>query len=370
MELQTIREKLRSLQADPPTAEAVSLPWSQQAGIDGYEGDRSRQEIAIEALKQRSHGAESAQAYNDSLIAQALYRLEVQASIINEQSQKQAETLLALRRSAQQASLGLQRQGIESHPQLSVITQFLERYSSAVVPHLEKDNQGHFTLSYISVDFQCAERDAIDAARTLRSRGRAASLQEQLFSEPIPSVLATHLSQDRPEERLAEGWAMSEPTQTHRLKTCTAKNIKKNRKNRLQKSLGNIIDQVLYLLNPKRKRVHANAEAMLSDRDSSGSREEGFMDAANASSLPADPFFDQFSWLDGTIWFSGAAIAKIVVQMIAFYYPTVQTLFVTAIAITITFTLYQVIISRSDDYSLVYRLCIAMAGLMLASIFR
>lgn len=383
MELQAIREKLQSLQAEPPAAETLYLPWSEQtAHSRGQIEDVNRQEIAIEALKQRSRSGDAMQARFDQLIAQELYRLEVQANVINEQSQKQAETILALKRSAQQASIGLRRQGIQDHPQLSIITHFLERCASAAVPQITRDNQGYFTLSYSTIDFQRAERDAVDTAHALRNRqqsvseqGSAFGLQDQLFSEPIPSASPSPLS--------------------------------RKRRSRLQKSFGNTIDKALYLFrqNQARKKRYAGSggksslshrsdielaqgeiaqgwkaspltapsevsgveaeqlatEGLAHDSSKLDAREEGFLD------LPG--ITGQFSWLDGTIWFSGAAIARIVVQMIALTYPIVQTLFVVAIATTITFALYQVVINRSDDYSLIYRLCIVMMGLMLAGLF-
>ena len=213
MELQAIREKLQLLQAEPPAAETLVLPWSEAGGtasvpqpfrsavpaanqspqqkLDHQNPNKSPQEIAIEALKQRSRGGDqAANARIDNLVAQELYRLEVQANYINERSQQQAADIMALKRSAQQASVGLRRQGIHTHPQLTAITQFLESYESAAVPRMEKDDQGHFNLTYDTVDFSIEPSKMRSiTAHTLRNRWQTA--------QPVPVVRCPFLSQLR-----------------------------------------------------------------------------------------------------------------------------------------------------------------------------
>ena len=103
-----------------------------------------------------------------------------------------------------------------------------------------------------------------------------------------------------------------------------------------------------------------------------GEWEEGMMNSANftaSSDEEGDYSGHQFSWLDGMIWFSGAAIARIVVRDIAISHPIAQTAFLVALVGVIVFALYRVVISKSNDYSLVYRLCIGMAGLFVAGPF-
>ncbi|MEM6449218.1 MAG: hypothetical protein AAF703_02785 [Cyanobacteria bacterium P01_D01_bin.105] len=435
MELQAIREKLQSLQAQPPAAETLSLPWSMSnesmvheqalsAHADSSQErfssvnltpqdnqaahraspsrtpqyaseNQSAQALAIETLKQRSRGGEAANARIDSLIAQELYRLEVQANIINEQSEKQAENILALKRSAQQASIGLRRQGIQNHPQLAIITEFLERYRSAAVPHLERDEQGYFALSYNTVNFQQAQQDAMDTADALRNRGQHLptatstsstesirtgqtsapqdeALQDILFSQKIPAAYPNHHSAVT-RSPISAGPAnlssVPQPTRT--------------RKNRLEKSLGNTIDKVLSLFgqNKARKRKPTGIPIELMDNSAGHQHlEEGFIkpgtaafttdDNPSLSSSDSDEYTRSFSWLDGMIWFSGAAIARILMQTVALNYPIAQTLFVILLAGSICFALYKVVIAKSDDYSLIYRLCIVMAGLLLASLFK
>jgi len=420
MELQAIREKLQSLQAESPAAEALTLPWSAVSEPDvsvhsaayhnnphpvlsdksTYEGaysdgsrldshdahaeveNQSPQAIAIETLKQRSRGGEGANARIDNLVAQELYRLEVQANIINEQSQRQAEDILALKRAAQQASVGLRRQGIQNHPQLAIITQFLERYSSASVPHITRDEQGHFMLSYNTLDFQRAQKDALETAHDLRSRAwrtdisKIGQLQDELFSQPLPT------GSRNPTKRQAEPYIPQDAYS----ETDGATKPHRTRKNRLQKSLSNTIDKALYLFGQnrerKRKVTPLSAEITEGLEMSVGieTLEEGYIDSDSAMNPDSNEagsddtsnreISAQFSLLDGTIWFSGAAIARIIIQTIALTYPVVQTLFVTALAALISLALYKVLIARSNNYSLIYRLCIAMAGLLMASLFR
>ncbi|MFK8182830.1 MAG: hypothetical protein AB8B99_05600 [Phormidesmis sp.] len=436
MELQAIREKLQSLQAEPQAAETLSLPWaSNDHGLTGQTSHRSGQEhhnpthadnidleeshatqqsrqphgsqnkspqeIAIETLKQRSRGGESASARIDNLMAQELYRLEVQANLINEQSQKQAENILALKRSAQQASIGLRRQGIQNHSQLAIITEFLEHYPSVAVPHIDRDSQGTFTLSYITVDFQQAEQDAIDTAHALRNRQQQTTTNQTdnvsfnqeppstLFSQPLPPLRRAHKDSAIRNIYAEE----TSPTRSSINNPGEPISTTRPRKNRLQKSLGNTIDKVLYLLgsNQERKRQTVETNRVISNsvvsegidlfnNVSTHSTVEGFVDhEGRISHTDADFIFSgpskhgnshPFSWLDGTIWFSGAAIARIIIQTIALSYPIVQTLFVITLASAITFALYRVVIARSENYNLIYRLCIAMAGLLLASLFR
>ena len=403
MELQAIREKLQLLQAEPPAAETLALPWSESGravstsgsvkqpfrpvppaegqrpeqdlgsqnsggqNSGGQNSGKSPQEMAIEALKQRSRGSDqAANARIDNLVSQELYRLEVQASHINERSQQQAADIMALKRSAQQASVGLRRQGIHNHPQLAAITQFLESYESAVVPHIERDAQGHFSLTYDTVDFRQAEQDAVNTAHTLRNRRRAASpVPSQMpFSEPVATEhLAAHpKSSPSSTYQVAEDWmkaAVSSPVDT------------------LTQLFGLASDQILGQTGSRRRRRRKRQTAFVPEGFDSeleglqpGDWEEGMMDDLSADPAEEDDYSGtQFSWLDGAIWFSGAAIARIVVRDIAISYPIAQTVFLVALVGIITFALYQVVISKTNDYSLVYRLCIGMVGLFLAGLF-
>ena len=184
MELQAIREKLLLLQAEPATAEVMSMPRgsSQQRPRTSLQSSRhssqrqapaptiieNRPAHAAETLRQRSNVQTSTHA--NELITQEIERLQIHAQNINERSQQQAAEILAMRRSAQQAAVALRRQGLQDHPQLSIIEQFLEAYPSVAVPHLERDSSGQFCLRHSSVNLHHAEQEARSTAQALRNR--------------------------------------------------------------------------------------------------------------------------------------------------------------------------------------------------------
>ncbi|MEL6814537.1 MAG: hypothetical protein AAFP03_06960, partial [Cyanobacteria bacterium J06598_3] len=221
MELQAIRDKLQLLEAEPPAAETLSLPWSsarrliesQQSVSPGKAGQQpvkqSAQAIAIEALKQRSGNAllnaqqqghsnnrDQGLSQAENLIAKELYKLEIQAHNINVRSQQQAEDIISMKRAAQQAIFELSKQGIHDHPHLAAIAELFDSHPSAALPHIERDGQGHFSLTYDTIDISSAQQDAIATANTLRQR--AHHNNSRLFAEPImestrlPNRFANH----------------------------------------------------------------------------------------------------------------------------------------------------------------------------------
>ncbi len=448
MELQAIKEKLQQLQAEPPAAEALTLPlpWADVTASGRYDGSahtaayntahtttqttkdaqaqsrnradhrvdrldnafteettRSPQERAIEALKQRSaaggvgsRGAampasgydRAAIAHRDNLVAQEICRLEVQASNINERSRQQAADIMALKRSAQQASVGLRRQGIQSHPQLAVITDFLTRYESAVVPHVERDSQGRFELTYDTIDFHRAEQDAMENAHTLRRRqqGVQASAADSLppsvsgalpFAEPIASAFDSEALDS--EERFGTSVENKKPNPRRSSDYPEPDAWLSTLSNFFASTLGGfggLVEQVaspfMGLLSGGSKRRHRRkvVRPEMAHSFQSNSIEEGFLTGDSMDAVMDTHYAESnFSWLDGTIWFSGAAISRIVIQTIAVSYPLVQTAALLILVGIITFAIYRVISSSSHDYSLVYRLCIVMAGLFLAGLF-
>ncbi|MGB7084523.1 MAG: hypothetical protein WBD47_03140 [Phormidesmis sp.] len=353
MELQAIREKLQLLQAEPPTAEALSLPWSaptvglsershlpqsqsepqpaseptpqpaSQPALSSEQIKQSPQAIAIEALKQRSsnqqgtsvESAESKQgaaAYADSLVAQEIYRLEVQAHHINVRSQQQADEIMAMKHSAQQAAIALGRKGVQNHPQLKVLAQFLDSGQSALVPLIEQDSEGHFCLTYQTLDFRSAQQDAISTAQALRQRSVSTSTSPTVFSHPI------------------------EPGPIARRKSRLEKTSRPQKPNRW-------IEQMKVALSPLSKQLSKQLS------------EQRFEDEGYAAT--------QFSWLDGAIWFSGAAIARIVVEFAVIRYPFLSTPLLIALVGTLVFGIYRIITSKSSDFGPAYRLLIAMLGL-------
>ncbi|MGC1306824.1 MAG: hypothetical protein WA885_06315 [Phormidesmis sp.] len=364
MELQAIREKLQMLQAEPPAAEVIALPWapatakvtradrpSTQLSTEVSEGADSPQALAIEALRQRSHGSDqaalAAQAKIDSLIAQEIYRLEVQAHHINARSQQQAADILAMQRSAQQAAVTLARQGIQGHPLQAVIAQFLADAPAAAVPHITRDQQGHFALTHNTIDFHRAEHEAVDTANSLRNRQQA---KPGLFSQPIESNPS----------------AISEALRNTEASTGRSGATDRIKAPKMQTAVEGVIQFLGQLLN--RGRRHRRQAMGLSSQVNStffGEVEEGFMDD------PLEGYFlgEHFTLFDSMIWFSGAAIAGFAIKAITASFPLIKTSLLVAIASLIAFALYRAFTLKAADRSLIPRLCLAAAGLMLAILF-
>jgi len=353
MELQAIREKLRSLQAEPPAAETLSMPWSPPRASEPAHARRSevsgdRQAQAIEALQQRSRSHESAvHTRVEGLVAQEIYRLEAQAHSINARSQQQATDIKAMKRSAQQATVALARQGIHDHPQLGAIAQFFASYQSAVVPHIDRDTQGNFTLTYTTIDFEQAEQEAIDTAQSLRQRSGAA-----LFSQPIEagavSSRRTGESSNKPEQAMEIYGAVVESEW-------------------LRAAMEGAVNQFNRILKQSRRYRRKKVAVHPKSKEYAIT---GLYPDAEEQPLNGDYSSEQFSWEEGATWFVSAAIARLAIELTAISYAAIRTSVLLALVGVISFALYQVMFSKSSDYSLVYRLFIAMAGLFLASFVR
>lgn len=370
MELQAIREKLQMLQAEPPAAETLTLPWS-DARSDGGSAARadakedspvnqSPQAIAIETLKQRSRGSDQAtKAHIDYLVSQELFRLEAQASSINERSQQQAMDIMTLKRSAQAAAVGLRRQGIHDHPQLAAITQFLDRYESAAVPLIERNDQGFFALSYNTIDFHQAEHEAINTANVLRNRRRVHQVTP--FSQPVePAANNQALKQ---EAFSHEEFIHEAESRTDRLSQ-SIENSSAWLKATFKKAFNSFSHQASKTKNRRHRRRRGLANSASNDW------EEGFVEnGPPVSHYPNDTFNHQFTWLDGTIWFSGAAITRIVIQPLLAFSPLIENVLLVSLVGIIAFALYRVIVEKSPNYTMVYRLCIGMMGLFLGGLF-
>ncbi len=344
IDLQPIREKLQMLKAELPAAEALSSPWSapRSAGADSpvyprQSGSASTQpRVAIETLQQRSGrlGGREAKptAQVDSLVAHEIQALEVRAHQINVRSQQQTADIMAMKRAAQQAAVALARQGIYEHPQLAAIAQLFENDLSAVVPHVERDAQGHFVLTHAPVDFQRAEQEAIDTADALRNRQLTPDL---LFDQPIAPSPPAHGrlvgAEDSPSLRSTDE---EDPIQT------------------LIANARTYLDRWLW---QGRRRGHRNATR-------SGNRAERDRASGHFSS-------GHFSWLDGAIWFSGAAIARIVVEAALMSHPILRMPLLIALVGAIALAIYRVVFAKSSDFSLAYRLSAALLGLFLGGSF-
>ncbi len=455
MELQAIREKLQLLQAEPQTAEPMGSPWSEprsQAGavpkqavpkraapkqgvLDSNPHQHSAQEIAeredssqgtqkiaqrgthhqlvnqppkpspqdaIDALKQRSLGNDpTASTRIDNLVAQEIYRLEAQAITVNERSRQQAADIMALKRAAQQASVGLRRQGIHDHPQLAIITQFLENCPSAAVPYIERNEYGQFALTYDTVDFHRAEQEAIATAHALRNRQQSSQpiplspgsplLETALPTEPFTlgsssTNLTTGQAADYATEYATDGDEHHRRKSRYRHAYRTADDWVKAAVVTTVSSFNQLLGQLTGQQTHARRRQHRRYPSLVTEGfdlslAESDEPEEGML--SPTADFSVERFRTKvrenagenaysnssFSWLDGTIWFSGAAIARIVIQSVVANYPMVQTALLVALIGVIVFALYRVIVSNSNDYGLVYRLCIGILGLFSAGLF-
>lgn len=349
IDLQPIRKKLQMLKAELPAAEALSSPWSapRSAGADSQvysrqSGSASTQpRVAIETLQQRSgklggREAKPTVAQVDSLVAHEIQALEVRAHQINVRSQQQTADIMAMKRAAQQATVALARQGIYDHPQLAAIAQLFENDLSAVVPHVERDTQGYFVLTHAPVDFQRAEQEAIDTADALRSRQLMPDL---LFDQPIAPSPPAH-------GRLvgAEASPSLQPT---------------GDEDPLQTLVANARTYLDRWLWQGRRRGHRNATRPVNHPGNRSGRDR----------TSGHFSWSHFSWLDGAIWFSGAAIARIVVEAALVSHPILRMPLLIALVGAIALAIYRVVFAKSSDFSLAYRLSAALLGLFLGGSF-
>ena len=355
MELQAIREKLLSLKAEPPATEAVPMPWSQPKP-PGAALPYNRPAQVVEALQQRSSSAgPAAPAQADSLIAQEIHRLEVQAHDINTRSQQQAADLKAIKRLAQQAAIALARQGIHDHPQLEAITQFFADYQSAVVPRIDRDAQGSFVLSYSPVDFDDADHVAAAIAQSLRQRSKPG-----LFSQPTESAGA---ASGRP---LMEGAAEKRDQKGNKPDPATAIYSAALENEWLQTAAERAVHRFRRLRAQAQRHRRQNVQVKRQGNAVNPLNLEG-KDQFASQSVSKRFASSQYSLFDGAIWFSSAAIVLLVIKAMAVGYAHIGTLVIVALVGVTCFALYQVMFSQSSNYSLLYRLCAAMLGLFLAS---
>ena len=351
MDLQAIKEKLQQLQAEPVESEVLAVPWSssqqmtlpisRQPSYPAKQQTARRQTAnktstsAIEKLQQRSaplsgsasamssgmstgHSHASAtEGYGGDLIAQQIYRLEILASNINARSQEQAAELMAMKRSAQQATLALHRQGIHSHPQLEVIEKFLSQQNATSVPHIERDGNGQFYLNDEVVLLIKAELDALITAQGLRIRRVP---QQIAFSQPIASPQGLPYDEDL------------EPTTSPR--------------NRRRQAIG-----LPALLAGVKQRMFTQHTPTAMDR---GTSKEAH---------------GRFSWTDGAIWFSGAASTRSIIEATVLSFPILRMPVLLILFSAISFSIYRVITSKSTSFTSAYRLAIVLLGLFIGGSF-
>ncbi|MBE9077080.1 hypothetical protein IQ241_07180 [Romeria aff. gracilis LEGE 07310] len=322
MELQAIREKLQSLKAEPPESEA--LPWS-PSQLEQFGAAQSasppfmvaENAAAISALKQRSSQAAIPSAAlratptvpAERIIAQATAQLQGQIDQVNRLSQQQAAALSALRTLATRAETDLLDRGLWTHPATAAIAQFCRECESAAIPQVNCDLTGQLELSYRTVDFYQAEYDAADNAQALRERSMGFS--HRPFAQPLSPAMSRRSSSRRWPSAFSQARQLWEKCLRSRLR-------------------------------PKRP--------------------------ARKSQTGRRPKPAAFTWLDGAIWFSGAAIVRLGVDLVLQAYPVLWLPAVMVVLTLIAIALYRTLLTPYPSAGLSYRLLIAIAGVLVGGL--
>ncbi|MEO0456516.1 MAG: hypothetical protein AAF152_08025 [Cyanobacteria bacterium P01_A01_bin.114] len=352
MELQAIRQKLQSLKAEPTPDDALAIPWSsprprpvepnRPASKSGP--DSTQVAAAIETLKQRSnpsygssdiggHGASghgvsghgvsgyraSAQAaseYGDrSTVAldQAVQHFESQLQRVNSLADQQESAILALKQLADHIETVLHQEGGADHPDAGAIAAFFEAYPSVEIPMIERDTAGNYSIGYRPVDCYRAEHDAQLTAQTLRRRGNS-----QPYS-PSPDTPIYFNTLDKATGFFEEGWLF----------------------------LQSMWEMTLNSFNPLMGSTKPSSKV-----DASYRRPR-----------------TRFTFLDAAIWFSGAAIMRILLDVIFQIYPALWTPLVVLLIGVVAVTLYRTLLSSRPSIGFSYRILVALAGLLIGGQF-
>jgi hypothetical protein len=387
--------RMQQTSAQRINAQQTSAQQTQRQNADDldlsyWDSDSCPQAIALEVLQQRSRSNDRSghmAAHADNLVAQEIYRLEIQANNINERSQQQAAELLAMKRSAQQATVALRRHGIHDHPQLSAIAQLFESSPAAKVPHIERNAQGQFALSHRDIDFHRAEQEAVHTANELRNRqphrssvpfahpiqpGPAAAFAKGAAAEGRARVSghsddsysdqpysAERFSANRSPNRSPSAQLAAQPAQTSQEPSASFHWITTLVQAIAESSKGlpgavNLFERV-----PVNKE---QANRVLGAQVSIDSAEQRSRQIGSEQLVP-------FSWPEVAIWFGGAAIARLIIGIAVIHYPFIQTPLLISLVGAILFGLYQVVFAKLPNFGMAYRLVAAMLGLFLGSLF-
>lgn len=327
----------------------------------GHESDASNPEPqeaeflgakAIGNLQQRSHREShhgpagkppfvtEPSTYEDDLIAQEIHRLELKAIEINNRSKQQAADILDLKRAAQQATIAFGRQGIHDHPQLAVISHFFDRYAASHVPLIERDERGHFTLSDYTINLRRAEEEAIENAAILRgNRSFEAVPPVRPFSQPLEDFSAP------PSDNSATVRAGRQRVRTNR-------SALQEKVSSAIRDIGAFWHQRLHAVKRRKSKVNDASAPFATERY-----------------VEAYPRQEAFSLVDGAIWFSAAAIARITLESVVAFVPLLQpALWLLPLGV-FGLALYLFFVTKSNNTSLMYRLVIAALGLFLGNPF-
>ena len=303
---------------------------------------------AIGTLQSRSQNDSQPAAYEDELIAQEIHRLETLANNINDRSQQQAEEILNLKRAAQQAAIAFGRQGIQDHPQLDVITRFFESYSASHVPVIERDDCGHFTLSDRTINLRRAEEEALENAAVLRGNRRAEALA------PVPST-----------QPFAQPISHGTTSQKARARARLSK--QKDRRGRSSAQLRRLFSAIKTVWKTS---LHALSASTMRIRTA---RSTAVSSTSSASKLTTEQYVENysdsqsFSFVDGAIWFSTAAIVGRITLKVVALFPVFQSVLWLAPLSLFCAAIYLLLIAKSSNSTLMYRLVLVALGLFLSS---
>ncbi len=367
MQLQVIRDKLLSLQSESTVTDVPLSPWAApqaedlhirapQAGRTPSQPSRpTPQAIAIETLKQRSggtsygtsHSSSSNSSADDDQVSHEMLQLKAIANKINDLSQQQTCELLQLKRSTKRAAISLRRQGVSNHPQLNAIQQFIEQSSSASVPTVEIDSHGQFSLHQIPINLNQAEAEAIDNARILR-RQQLNQPTAIPFSQPVsagPNV-DEYLQQSQSYESV--NYLHDTPIEEK------PSGIRKSDRHRYNRRL-------------RLKATYRKAIARLQRRIQT-SKHQATLGLEATDNIAHVNQRGQFSWIDGIIWFVGAAIIRILLNALVINYSILKLPLLLLLVGVISYSIYRIVLSKSTDMSATYRVGTALVGLFIGSL--
>ena len=283
--------------------------------------------------------------YEDDLIVQEIQRLERRAIDINHRSQQQAEDILGLKRAAQQAAITFARQGIHDHPQIDVINRFFDRYTASYVPIIERDDCGHFTLGDYSINLRRAEEEAIENAAVLRGNRHPEALPSvPPFSQPISERTIRKRTIRKQNIQPATGMARAQRQKKSGSLTT-----------RLQDQMGHAVSGLEALW------------TSLCSMQANASRKPISQRLATEQSIANYSSNREFSFADGAIWFSAAAIvARLILKTFASVFPIFQPVLWLAPLSLFCAAIYLLFVAKSTNSTLMYRLVLIALGLFLS----
>lgn len=318
MELQVIRQKLQSLKAEVPAKEAMPSPWAPPrsrpaTSVSPASGPTGKLDVAaaIEMLKQRSSRAYAG--YDTSTAGQLIqgcHQFEAELQRFNSLAQQQEAAILRLKQLAEHLTRELSPQELDAHPQLAEIAAFFEIHDSLTVPVIASDHHGRFSVQYHLVDFYQAEREADSTARRLRHRFQERSPQHRWEQPELPL--------DEPSPELTGSW--------------------------WSELLTAISDGWNDRSKPLAGKWKRPRQALPSRRS-------------------------RLSVMDAAIWFSGAAILRMLLDMFVQSYPVLWIPLVGGLIVIVAIALYRTILTYPVNLGFSYRILIALAGLFIGGQF-